>query len=73
MIVTFAHLRTVPDFKKGTGYCSGKSREWFAAHGLDWNAFRHNGIDAELLLATGDGLAIALVRHAENVEAQRGR
>lgn len=73
MIVTLAHLRTVPDFGAKPGYCAGKSRAWFAAHGLDWNAFRHSGIEAEQLLATGDALAIALVRHAQNVEATRGK
>ncbi|MCW0398778.1 hypothetical protein NB688_000592 [Xanthomonas sacchari] len=73
MIVTLAHLRTVPNSGKQPGYCSSGSRQWFAAHGLDWDQFRHNGIDAEVLLATGDALAVAVVRHAESVEAACGQ
>ena len=72
MIVTLAHVRTIPDFGDKPGYCTKQSREWFARHGLDWNAFRHHGIASEVLLASGDALAIALVRHAEDVEARGG-
>lgn len=70
LIVTFEHLRTVPGMKRGAGYCSGKSRDWFARHNLDWLDFVRNGIDAEILLATGCALAARLVEHARRVEGR---
>lgn len=47
--------------------CSRGARAWFARHGLDWSEFITNGIDAELVLATGDAMAIRVV------EVARGR
>lgn len=73
MIVTLEHLRTIPGFGNKPGFCSRGGRDWFAAHGLDWNAFRKEGIEAERLVATGDGLALALVAHAQRMEAIDGR
>ncbi len=72
MKVTVAHLRSVPGFSPKPGFCLGRSREWFKRHGLDWRDFVRNGIDAEKLEATGDGLALALVAHARK-EAAHGR
>lgn len=70
LIVTFTHLRTVPGYGKRPGYCSGKSREWFARHGYSWSDFLARGIEAEKLLATGCALARALVEHAQRVEGE---
>ena len=47
--------------------CSRGARAWFVRHGLDWSEFITNGIDAELVLATGDAMAIRVV------EVARGR
>ena len=47
--------------------CSGGTRAFFERHGLDWSAFLRDGIDAEELLATGDGMA------KQVVEVARGR
>lgn len=47
--------------------CSRGARTWFARHGLDWSEFITNGIDADLVLATGDAMAIRVV------EVARGR
>lgn len=46
---------------KAIGYCARGTRRWFNRHGLDFNAFRKNGIPEEDLLATGDAMAIRLV------------
>lgn len=70
MIVTYRHYRSIPS-RAGIGYCRGKGHEWFERHGLDFRAFVKHGIDEALLLATGDGMAIALVEHARRCEAGR--
>lgn len=67
MIVTYRHYRTIPS-RRGIGYCRGKGQEWFDRHGLDFREFVKNGIDADVLLATGDGMAIRLVEHARKVD-----
>ncbi len=69
MIVTARHLFTIPSRNPRNGYCRGQSREWFRRHGLDWRDFVRNGIAAETLEATGDGLALALVDWARKCEA----
>jgi hypothetical protein len=73
MRVTIDHFRTVPGFGPKPGFCASGGRAWFKRHRLDWSAFVKGGIDAEQLLATGDGLAQALVAHAHQQEATRGR
>lgn len=69
MIVSHAHFRSIPS-RSGSGYCSSGGRRWFVRHGLDWTAFVKHGIDAETLLATGDGMAISLVDWARECEAR---
>lgn len=44
-------------------YCANGARRWFARMGLDWAAFVRDGIDAEVLLATGDAMALKIVEH----------
>lgn len=70
MIVTIQHLRTIPYFRARAGFCLPKSRAWFKRHGLDFGAFLRDGIDEQQLLATGDGMAAALVKWAHESEAQ---
>lgn len=72
MIVTTRHLFTIRGYSRRSGFCRGKSREWFRAHGLDWQAFVRDGIESDLLEATGDGLALALVAWAKECEAAGG-
>ncbi|MGH8075619.1 MAG: hypothetical protein ACREO4_16335 [Lysobacter sp.] len=69
MIVTHSHFRTIPA-SRGAGYCSRGGRAWFARYGLDWSDFVRNGIDEQALLATGDGMAIGLVKWAHVCEEQ---
>ncbi|MGK3273046.1 hypothetical protein ACSLNH_05115 [Comamonas kerstersii] len=69
MLITTQHLYSVPDYKGSTGYCAKGSRQWFAAHGLNWADFVAHGLDASVLIATGDALALRLVEHAHAVAA----
>lgn len=46
--------------------CSNGARSFFEKHGLDWDVFLKEGIDATLLEATGDAMAIAVVKVAKN-------
>ena len=74
LTVTQLHLRTVPGLRRTPGYCVPKSREWAQRHGIDFKAFMRDGIDADVLLATGDALALRLVAWArECEEAKDGR
>ncbi|MDH0290574.1 hypothetical protein N7414_15730 [Pseudomonas sp. GD04087] len=64
MIVTIQHLHSVPTWNGRQGFCHRQAREFFAEHDLDWLDFVQNGIAEELLIATGDALAIYVVEHA---------
>lgn len=68
LIVTARHLFTIPGHSPRPGFCRGGARSWFDGHGLDWHDFVRNGIQAERMEATGDGLALALVRWARECE-----
>jgi len=57
MIVTHADLRSL-------NYCNRGSRQWFDRYGLDWSRFIHEGLPEEAFLATGCGMAKALVERA---------
>lgn len=50
-------------------YCANGSRRWFARMGLDWAAFVRDGIESDVLEATGDAMALKLV---ETVKARDG-
>lgn len=73
MIITRAHMNTVPNFGRADGWCARGGRLWFQRHGLDWLSFVRNGIPEESLLATGCAFARTLVDHAHQVEATRGQ
>lgn len=64
-IVRMSHIRQA-------NLCSGGTRQWFVNHGFDWTSFLVDGIDAELLLATGDALAFRVVKIAKD-ENEDGR
>lgn len=69
--VTTTHLFTIPGFSPRRGFCRDKSKAWAKRQGIDWRAFVRDGIDADSLLATGDGFAIALVEWARKCEETR--
>lgn len=71
MRITIQHLHSVPTWNGRQGYCHRAAREFFARHGLDWQDFLNNGVDEELLLATQDAMAQALVEHARETDDGR--
>ncbi|HEX7375150.1 MAG TPA: hypothetical protein VF277_09250 [Steroidobacteraceae bacterium] len=67
--MTTKDLFTIRGYSKRPGFCRDGAKKWFAAHDLDWRDFVKNGIDADVLTATGDGLALALVAWAKTRQA----
>lgn len=61
--VTMRHVRQAT-------MCSRGVRAFFQRHGLDWDAFLREGLDAKVVRATGDAMAL---RVAEIAEAEHGR
>ena len=66
---------TVQDLRAAR-LCFQGSRPWLARHGLSWQEFLANGIEAEVLDATGDALvkrvtAQARARVARETRASR--
>lgn len=45
-------------------FCNRGGRAFFARHGLNWQDFVKNGIDAEILLKIDDAMAHAAVDQA---------
>ncbi len=66
LFVTLDHMHSVPAFNgSGRGYCHKGGRALAARYGLDWSQIvRDGGINAQLLIDTGDALALHLVEHA---------
>jgi hypothetical protein len=63
--ITLKHMRQVKGFSSsGVGFCRRGMRLWFDEYGLDYNDFRKNGIDEEILTATKDPMALAAVEQA---------
>lgn len=58
-IVRMEHIRKAD-------LCSEGARRFWKKHNLDWSDFLANGIDAEILLATGDAQAALVVEVARN-------
>jgi len=59
MIVRLSHVRKAR-------LCNRGAREWFARKGWNWQEFLDNGIDADLLIATGDPYALRAVEAARD-------
>lgn len=64
MIITMDHVRHIH-------YCSSGVKLFSKRHGIDLAEFCKNGVDEEVLLATGDQMAIDLVEDARKWESQR--
>ncbi|MFK2904581.1 hypothetical protein ISP17_11445 [Dyella ginsengisoli] len=73
MIVRLEHLAGVPGFSVRGGFCRRGARAWFARHQLDWNAFRHHGIDSAEIERIDDPFARATLAHVKQLEATDGR
>ena len=61
-MTTLIGMRDVRKMK----WCAKGARSFCAAHGIDWEEFRTTGVPAETMLATGDAMAIELVKAADN-------
>lgn len=53
------------------GFCARGARDWAARHNINYNDFLQNGIDCEVLEATGDHFAIAVCKLAREEEQQQ--
>jgi hypothetical protein len=47
------------------GYCVKGQRRWAQCHGLDFVAYLTDGIDSEVLRATGDAFALKILARLE--------
>lgn len=57
MKVRHTHFRAL-------GYCNRGARRWLADRGVSWAEFLRDGVDAEVLLASGDSMALKAVELA---------
>ncbi len=57
--VTMLHVRHA-------GMCSRGARAFFERHGLDWTKFLKDGLDAEIIEATEDAMALQVVEVARH-------
>lgn len=57
--VTMKHIRKAK-------MCSGGTRDFFKRHGMDWNKFLSEGLPEEDFIATGDAMAMEVVKVARN-------
>lgn len=64
MKITMQHMRQVKGFTAKGGFCARGIRQWFLDRNLDYFDFLRNGIDEEVLLNSGDPMAIAVVEQA---------
>lgn len=59
-------IKAYPRHLQQCGYCLVPGGAiWFRQHGFDWRDFVKNGIDIELLRATGDAMAYRVIAKAE--------
>lgn len=67
MRIYLHHMRQMP-LGGRTGYCARGARAFAEHYGLDWDDFCQHGIEAEVLLATGDYQAEQVVEFARQQE-----
>lgn len=63
LIVKVRHARMV-DTAQPDGYCVPGMQKFFERHNLSFRDFCRHGIDADKLIATGDAMALEVVRIA---------
>lgn len=63
---------TITDVR-AAGHCARGAKDWFERHGLDFRAFLKDGASEEELLATGDALAVEVIKHKRERDRARGR
>jgi len=63
-----------PEHVRNTeGYCMAGVNDFCRYHGICFKTFIRQGIPAQVLIDTGDALAIALVEQAANYEQQKAQ
>lgn len=70
LIVRVEHARAIPTPHNG-GYCVPGMIQFFERHNLDFKKFVRKGIDADILIATGDAMALEVVEIARK-ESKNG-
>lgn len=65
MKATIQHARQL-------GYCSEGLREWCKCYNMDFMVLVRKGFDCDVLKATGDHLALAMVELAEKEALENG-
>jgi hypothetical protein len=68
MRVYLHHVRSIPVPGRRDGYCVAGCRAFAERNGLDMRQFARFGIDAEVLLATGDAMAVRIVEYVQSLE-----
>lgn len=58
MIVIHQDLRVL-------GFCNKGAREFFERHEINWWLFLQHGVDADILIATNDSMALDAVEQAK--------
>lgn len=58
-------MKIHPEHFTKIGYCRRGSRRFFQRHRLDWSTFLKHGIEADVLRATRDAMAVRLVEFVE--------
>jgi hypothetical protein len=64
-------LITITDIRNA-GHCVSGARAWFREYDIDFRDFLKNGIDSEVLLATGDALAEQVIQRKIERESADG-
>jgi hypothetical protein len=72
MKIYWADVRSVPVPGRNPGYCVPGCRLFAARYSLDMKSFVREGIEAEVLLATGDAMAAHIVEYVKQSRGTNG-
>jgi hypothetical protein len=72
MRITLADVRSIPVPGRKPGYCVAGCRLFAERYGLDIKAFAREGIEADVLLSTGDAMAAHIVEHVKKMRENHG-
>lgn len=62
--MTLADVYSCPTFNGRRGFCARGARVWCRAHGIDWTRMVKTGVPAAELAATGDAIALRVIKFA---------
>jgi hypothetical protein len=72
MRIYWSDVRSVPVSGRKPGYCVPGCRLFADRYGLDMRSFVREGIEAEVLLATGDAMAAHIVNYVKQLRGDNG-